>query len=42
MIQGLKNQYDELKDGNIKRTALELIALEEEPKYRKKYSTVWK
>lgn len=42
MIVGLKNLYDELKDENIKRTALELIELEEEPKYRKKYSTVWK
>ncbi|QUW22798.1 hypothetical protein JSQ81_04220 [Sporosarcina sp. Marseille-Q4063] len=42
MIQGLKNLYDELKDENIKQTAFELIELEEDPKYRRKYSGVWK
>jgi len=42
MIQGLRNLYDELEDEHIKRTALELIELEEDPKYRKKYSGVWK
>ena len=42
MIQGLRNLYDELADDDIKRTALELIELEEDPKYRKKYSGVWK
>ncbi len=42
MIQGLRNLYDELEDEHIKRTALELIELEEDPKYRKKYNTVWK
>jgi hypothetical protein len=40
MVQGLKNLYDELRDENIKRTAFELIELEEDPKYRKKYSDV--
>lgn len=42
MIQGLRYLYDELEDEHIKRTALELIELEEDPKYRKKYNTVWK
>ena len=42
MIQGLKNLYDELKDEAIKQTAMDLIELEEDSKYRKKYLSVWK
>ena len=42
MIQGLKNLYDELKDEAIKQTAMDLIELEEDSKYRKKYMSVWK
>ena len=42
MIQGLRHLYDELKDESIKQTALDLIETEEDPKYRKKYLTVWK
>ena len=42
MIQGLKKLYDELKDEAIKQTAMDLIELEEDSKYRKKYLSVWK
>jgi len=42
IIQGLRYLSDELEDEHIKRTALELIELEEDPKYRKKYSGIWK
>lgn len=33
--------YDELKDEEIKQTALQLIESEEDIKYRKKYATTW-
>ena len=42
IIVGLKNLYEEVKDEKIKETALELIATEEDLKYRKKYASVWK
>jgi hypothetical protein len=42
IIQGLKNLYDEVKDEKIKQKALELIETEEDLKYRKKYTSVWK
>ncbi|RSD23268.1 hypothetical protein [Mesobacillus subterraneus] len=42
MIVGLKNLYDELKDEQIKQTAMELIELESDVKYQKKYKAVWK
>lgn len=42
MIQGLRHLFDALKDETIKETALALIETEEDPKYRKKYLTVWK
>jgi hypothetical protein len=42
ILQGMKNLYDEVQDENIRTKALELIETEEEPKYRKKYATVWK
>ena len=42
IIQDLKNLYDEKKDETIREKALELIELEEDLKYRKKYSSVWK
>jgi hypothetical protein len=42
IIQDLKNLYDEIKDETIREKALELIELEEDPKYRKKYARVWK
>jgi hypothetical protein len=42
IIQDLRNLYDELQDEKIKKKALELIATEEDPKYKKKYASVWK
>lgn len=42
MIQGLRHLFDALKDKAIKETALALIETEEDPKYRKKYLSVWK
>jgi hypothetical protein len=42
IIEGMRNLYDEVKDEKIKDKALELIELEEDPKYKKKYASVWK
>jgi hypothetical protein len=42
IIQGLRNLYNEVQDENIKKKALELIETEEDLKYRKKYTSVWK
>lgn len=42
IIQDLRNLYNEINDEEIKQTALELIEKEEDPKYRKKYATIWK
>lgn len=42
LLQSLKRLYDEVKDEAIKQKALELIELEEDEKYRKKYAKVWK
>jgi hypothetical protein len=42
IIQGLRNLYDEVKDEKIREKAMELIEMEEAPKYRKKYASVWK
>lgn len=42
IIVSLKNLYDQVQDESIKEKALELIATEEDLKYRKKYATVWK
>ncbi|MFC0562260.1 hypothetical protein [Halalkalibacter alkalisediminis] len=42
LIQGLRYLYDHLKDEEIKHLALELINKEEDGKYKKKYSSVWK
>jgi hypothetical protein len=42
IIQCLRNLYDEIKDEELKRIALDLIEKEEDPKYKKKYATVWK
>jgi hypothetical protein len=33
---------NKLDDEEIKQSALELIETEEDPKYRKKYSSVWR
>jgi hypothetical protein len=42
IIQGLRNLYDEVKDERLREKALELIEMEEDLKYRKKYAGVWK
>lgn len=40
--QGFRHLYDATKDQSIKKTALELIEIEEDEKYVKKYKLVWK
>ncbi|MCT8138045.1 hypothetical protein H1D32_09910 [Anaerobacillus sp. CMMVII] len=42
IIQGLRNLFDQTKDETVKLVALDLIEKEEDPKYKKKYATVWK
>jgi hypothetical protein len=42
IIQGLRKLYDQVKDEAIREKALELIATEEDLKYRKKYAGVWR
>lgn len=42
MIQGLKNLYDQLQSEDIKQMAMDLIDIEEDPKYKNKYLSVWK
>jgi len=42
IAQGLRRLYDEVKDEQIRRTALELIETETDAKYRKKYAAAWK
>lgn len=42
IIQNLKNLYEQLNEEEIKEKAMELIEMEEESKYQKKYMSVWK
>jgi hypothetical protein len=42
IIQSLRNIYDAVKDETIKEKALALIETETDPKYRKKYATLWR
>lgn len=42
ILQGMKHLYDATEDETIRAKALALIEMEEDPKYRKKYATVWK
>jgi hypothetical protein len=42
ICQSLRNVYDAVKDENIRAKAQELIATEEDPKYRKKYASLWR
>ncbi len=42
ILQSLRNVYDVVKDDSIKTKALALIEAEEDPKYKKKYATLWK
>lgn len=42
ILQSMHNVYDRVKDEKIKKKALELIELEEDPDYRAKYTSLWK
>jgi len=42
ILQSFRNVYDQVKDETIREKALALIETEEDPKYRKKYATLWK
>jgi len=42
IIQGFRNLYDAVKDEKVRAKALELIESEEDPKYRRKYASLWK
>lgn len=42
ILQSMRNVYDAVHDESIRAKALELIDLETDPKYRKKYMTLWK
>ena len=42
ILQSMRNVYHAVKDQKIKDKALELIEIEADLKYRKKYATLWK
>jgi hypothetical protein len=42
IIESLRKVYEAAPDETIRQRALELIATEEDLKYRKKYATLWK
>jgi len=42
IVESLRNLYDAQPDEALRTLAAELIELEEDPKYRKKYAAVWK
>lgn len=42
ILQSMRNVYDKVKDEKIRKKALELIELEGDLKYRKKYASLWK
>ena len=42
IIVDLRNLYDATTSSEIKEKALELIELEKDLKYKKKYASVWK
>jgi len=42
ILQSFRNVYDAVKDEKIREKALELIETEEDLKYRKKYTTLWR
>src|SRR4030065_2569763 len=41
IIQGLRNLYEEVKDEKVRARALELIEIEADGKYSKKYDSLW-
>jgi len=42
ILQSMRNVFDAVKDEKIKAKALELIETEDDLKYRKKYTALWK
>ena len=42
ILQNMKHLYDQLKDQEIKKTAMDLIETVEDEKYKKKYKSVWR
>lgn len=42
ILQNMRNLFNHLNDDEIRRQALKLIELEEDPKYQKKYQKIWK
>jgi hypothetical protein len=42
ILQGLRRLYDAVKDEGIRKQALALIATEKDPKYGRKYASVWR
>jgi hypothetical protein len=42
ILVGIRELYNETKEENLKEQALELIGLEQDKKYQKKYKSVWK
>jgi hypothetical protein len=42
IIQSFRNVYDILKDEKVKARALQLIEIEDDMKYQKKYASLWK
>ena len=42
ILQSFRNVFDVVQDEKIREKALELIPMEEDPKYRKKYSSLWR
>jgi hypothetical protein len=42
IIVDLRNLYDAVGDERLRQQAMQLIAQEEDPKYRKKYSGAWR
>jgi hypothetical protein len=42
ILESLRKTYDEAPDETIRQRALHLIETEEDPRYRKKYATLWK
>jgi hypothetical protein len=42
IIESMRKVYDASSNETVKAKAMELIATEDDLKYRKKYATVWK
>jgi hypothetical protein len=42
IIEDLRKLYDEVHDERVRETALALIETEPDPKYRKKYASLWR